>query len=156
MSEFKRDVVIEGRLSSIDLANCAKYLISKNIIPRNNSDLLHLITQMASYSTKQEDILSVVDARAFLDSIGLGNLNRKDRNIRIAMRAMQDETLEADGFDKSYGMKKGPKNIDTSNEDWEQLAKQALGIDKKKTNSMVTEDVIRSILESKKTMNIVE
>ena len=153
MSEFKRDVVIESRLSSIDLANCAKYLISKNIIPRNNSDLLHLITQMASYSTKQEDILSVTDARAFLDSIGLGNLNRKDRNIRIAIRAMQEDTLEADGFDKAYGTKNGAKHGD---EDWEQLAKQALGIDKKEINSMVTEDVIKSILESKKTMNVVE
>lgn len=119
-----RDVVIEGRMSSLDLALCAKYLVSIGMMPRSNSDLLNLCVQVAAYATKLEPFDSVAEAREYLEGMGLGKLNRNNRGRNIANRAMQEETLIADGFDPSYGMRKKTKSV--SDEEFKQMVKQAL------------------------------
>ena len=119
-----RDVVIEGRMSSLDLALCAKYLVSIGMMPRSNSDLLNLCVQVAAYATKLEPFDTVADARKYLEGMGLGKLNRAGRGRNIANRAMQEETLIADGFDPSYGVKKRTKAI--SDEEFKKMVEQAL------------------------------
>jgi len=126
MEDNKRDVVIEGRLSSMDLAICAKFLFNKGIIPRNNSDLLNLCVQMAAFATNSQAFASIMEARQYLTSIGLGNLNRGNKSRSIANRAMQEETLSADGFNPDYGrVKTTIKDVPSSDEDWQQQVQQA-------------------------------
>jgi hypothetical protein len=126
MEDNKRDVVIEGRLSSMDLAICAKFLFDKGIVPRNNSDLLNLCIQMAAFATKLDTFNNVTEARQYLTSIGIGSLNRSNRNKSIANRAMQEEALSADGFNPDYGkVKTTVKDVPSSDEDWQQQVQQA-------------------------------
>jgi hypothetical protein len=125
MSDEVRDVVIEGRMSSIDLATCAKYLISIGMMPRSNSDLLNLSVQMAAFATKLEAFKTVAEARQYLEEIGIRNLNRSGRGRLTANRAMQTETLIADGFSPDYGMKR-TKKADISDEEFKQMLQRTI------------------------------
>ncbi len=125
MSDEVRDVVIEGRMSSIDLATCAKYLISIGIIPRSNSDLLNLSVQIAAFATKLDEFKTVADARKYLESIGINQLNRSGRGRLTANKAMQRETLIADGFSPDYGMKR-TKKADISDEEFRQMIERTI------------------------------
>lgn len=125
MSDEKRDVVIEGRMSSIDLAICAKYLISIGMMPRSNSDLLHLSIQLAAYATKIEPDKTVAEARQYLESIGISQLNRSGRGRLVANRIMQEDTLKADGFSPDYGIKR-TKKADISDDEFRQMLQRTI------------------------------
>ena len=99
-------MTIEGKFDSREVARCARYLIGKGIMPRNNSDLLNLIVQLANYAIHDtEEFATFSDARAYLENTGIV-LNRSGRGKSIMHRVLQEETLAADGFDTGYGKRR--------------------------------------------------
>lgn len=120
----KRDVVIEGRLSSIDIATCAKFLYDKGIIPSSNSELMSLITQLAVKAVGGTCFLSKQDARDFLNKIGLTNLNRSGRGKVNMIKALQLENISDNTDDTRLTLQDIP-----SDEELKSIAKSL--IDKK-------------------------
>ena len=148
-----RDVVIEGRMCSKDLATCVRYLVSVGTVPRSNSDMLDLIVKMAAYATHDSNPFNTVtEARTYLAGFDLGNLNRLERGKRSAVRVMQEESLSAEGFDTAYASKRTTiKDIPHSDEDWRRAAEEAFKMRDDKNNVM-TDEVIESIKQSKRTL----
>ena len=149
MSDEVRDVVIEGRMSSLDLAICAKYLVSIGMMPRSNSDLLNLSVQLAAYATKIEPFESVASAREYLESVGIRNLNRSGRGRLTANRAMQTETLIADGFDPNYGRKR-MKKADISDEEFKQMVAKVLDQSSADEHGKVNEGAFKAKEDAKR------
>jgi hypothetical protein len=153
-----RDVVIEGRMSSKDLATCVKYLVSVGTVPRSNSDMLDLIVKMAAYATHDaEPFETITEARQYLAGFDLGNLNRSERGKRLAVRTMQEESLTAEGFDPGYAHKRMTiKDVPQTDEDWKRMAEQAMrmsdGVAAVDKPSMMTDEVLESIKQSKRTL----
>ena len=152
-----RDVVIEGRMCSKDLATCVKYLVSVGTVPRSNSDMLDLIVKMAAYATHDaEPFETITEARQYLAGFDLGNLNRSDRGKRIAVRALQEESLTAEGFDPVYANKRMTiKDVPKTDDDWKRMVANAmrahednLDVDNRRER-MMSEEVIESIKQSK-------
>ena len=152
-----RDVVIEGRMSSVDLATCVKYLISKGIVPRSNSDMINLVVKMAAFSTHDSNAFtSIESAREYLAGFELGNLNRRERGKRTAVQAMQEESLTAEGFDPVYANKRMTiKDVPKTDDDWKRMVANAmrahednLDVDNRRER-MMSEEVIESIKQSK-------
>jgi hypothetical protein len=105
----KRDTVIEARLDSRDLATCARYLTDKNCPINSISELVHLSLQMAVYAIGHNEFETTQEARDYLQSIGLANLNHGNRGRNKLTRILQEETLSADGFSPNYGQARTTK-----------------------------------------------
>jgi len=152
-----RDVVIEGRMCSKDLATCVKYLVSVGTVPRSNSDMLDLIVKMAAYATHDaEPFATITEARTYLAGFDLGNLNRSERGKRLAVRTMQEESLTAEGFDPVYANKRMTiKDVPKTDDDWKRMVANAmrahednLDVDNRRER-MMSKEVIESIKQSK-------
>jgi len=122
----QRDAIIEGRLDSRDLATCAEYLLDKGCVINSNSELMYLITQLAIFAIGVEKERTTQEARDYLTSIGLTNLNRSGKGKRTLQRVLQGENLSADGFDTGYLNRKTKPNVKLSSEEFDRLVKQAV------------------------------
>lgn len=127
----KRDVVIEARLDSKDLATCARFLTDSGASIGSNSELIWLITQLAVYSIGGCEFETTQDARDYMKSIGLINLNRSGRNKTILQRNLQREALSADGFNPNFGSNRVRKP-DVDEKDWNELVVEAINKLKKR------------------------
>jgi hypothetical protein len=119
-----RDIVIETRVNSIDLASCMDYLCTKGVLPRNNSDAICLCVQLAAHAVKgkSREFATITEARTFLEQLGL-SLNRKGTSN--ALRLMQEDALLADGFSPDYGKHK--TTVDEVDEDnWKKMVEEAI------------------------------
>lgn len=124
-----RDAVIEGRLDSRDLANCASFLTGKGIVLHSNSELLYFITQIAVHAIGGGVERSTQEARDYLASIGLDNMNRSGRGKRVLQSVLQTENLMADGFDPMYGSKRLTKGDLPDDEELKRIADDILKSD---------------------------
>jgi hypothetical protein len=124
-----RDAVIEGRLDSRDLANCASFLTSKGIVLHSNSELIYFITQIAVHAIGSGVERSTQEAREYLASIGLDNMNRSGRGKRILQSVLQKENLMSDGFDPMYGSKRLTKGDLPDDEELKKIADNILKCD---------------------------
>lgn len=125
-----RDAVIEARLDSRDLATCAKHLTTTcGINISSNSELIWLISQLAVYAIGGNEFEEISEARAYLTSIGLDKLNRSGRNKATLQRALQVETLNADGFSLDH-TRKTKSSILPRDVNFDNLVRQAMeGLD---------------------------
>jgi hypothetical protein len=117
-----RDAVIEGRLDSRDLANCANYLVDKGITLHSNSELIYFITQIAVHAIGEGVERTTQEARNYLASIGLDNMNRSGRGKQVLQKVLQTEALMLDDFSPDYGNKRITKKDLPDDEELRQIA----------------------------------
>ena len=153
MQKPQRDVVIEGRLDSRDLATCAKYIVEKGCQINSNSELMYFVTQLAVYAIGKHEFETTSEARNYLQSIGLGGLNRSGRGVRTLQTALQNEDLQAEGFNPQYGAKQQTK-VSMSQEDMDNLVRNAIKQDNKQIvpSEEALKETMDSILNSKNIM----
>ena len=124
--QVQRDAIIEGRLDSRDLATCAEYLLDKGCVINSNSELMYLITQLAIFAIGETKERTTQEARDYLTSIGLTNLNRSGKGKRTLQRVLQGENLTADGFDAGYLNRKTKGNMQMSDADFDALVRSTI------------------------------
>jgi hypothetical protein len=149
---IQRDAIIEGRLDSRDLATCAEYLLGKGCSINSNSELMYLITQLAIFAIGETKERTTQEAREYLASIGLTNMNRSGKGKRTLQRVLQTENLTADGFDASYLQHKTKATMQMSTEDFERLVRQAVKTSDADSTIDALKDTVDAIAQSKNIM----
>ena len=119
-----KDALMESRLDSRDIATCAKYLVEHGATINSNSELLWLITQLAVYAIGHNEFETTQDARDYLSTLGITKLNRSGKNKETLHKALQKDTLKADGFDPNYVVRKSKHMI--PDQTWEDMVQKAI------------------------------
>jgi hypothetical protein len=109
-----KDVVISVRVDSRALAVVARYYREEGEYISSKSQLVGMIVEdmrrLLVQNNLSENILSVEDARDYLEEIGLGSLNTSGRGNLNLFKALQAENMGLEGigprttFDRSDSM----------------------------------------------------
>lgn len=145
MNKPQRDVVIEGRLDSRDLATCARYMVDKGCPINSMSELMYFVTQLAVYAIGHNEFETTGEAREYMQSIGLGGLNRSGRGLRTLQKSLQQEDLKAEGFNPQYGARTQMKGK-LSDTELENMARSAMKLVEKE--QIPTEEALKETMDS--------